>query len=118
LSDTENTVPVETRDEISNNVPPVPPLPVSFSLPGGFPSDPSQEDIPNLGNQEDQIGRDTFRTGHSLNRGTKNKGGQSFKGNSWMNDAGPVINLDVLLKGIETGRDGRKGGGTVVKPPY
>lgn len=84
-----------------DSVPPVPPLPTSLT--GETTS------------VQDHAAKDTLRKGRSGKRNTKSRGGQSYQTSPWGEESGAVVDLESLLKSIETGNEQR---GNVAKPPY
>jgi hypothetical protein len=108
----ENTAPaVEDDDEAEDTIPPVPPLPTSLPIPGGFPSEGSQECAPSQG-----AGEDAPSNGRHPDRGLKNRG-QDYRGSDWGGEAGPALDLEALLNGIGTGET-KKGNVGMDMPPY
>jgi hypothetical protein len=117
--------------ERADTVPPVPLLPLTIALPGAFPSEGSQEHIPTLAskNMPETSGKDTVRSGRGPTRGSKSRGGQNYQGTSWGGEESPPVDLESLLRGIDTDRNGHglvnrigkeKGeeNNGVAKPPY
>jgi hypothetical protein len=116
----ENMAPpaVEEEEEVEDTIPPVPPLPSKLPIPGGFPSDSSQERIPTPAASVQESGNeDVARTGRRPDRELKSKGAQSYRGADWGGEDGPVLDLEALLKGIGTG-EGKKGTVNIGMPPY
>lgn len=88
--------------EDPNAVPPVPPLPSSL--------------VGDSTAAEDHAFTDALRKGRSVRRSSKSRGGQSVPSSSWGEESGPVVDLESLLKGIDT--EGVDWKGNVAKPPY
>jgi protein EFR3 len=109
----ENIAPAaEEEDETEDAIPPVPPLPTSLPLPGGFPNDGNQEHAPSQ-----SAGEDALSNGRHPDRGLKSRGGQGYRGSEWGGEAPPVLDLEALLNGIGTG-DTKKGNMGMDMPPY
>jgi protein EFR3 len=109
---------VEEEDENADTIPPVPPLPATLPIPGGFPGDGSQDRIPTPGISTQENGNeDPLRIGRRPDRELKSRGGQSYRGAEWEGDTGPVLDLEALLKGIGTGEN-KKGTVNIGTPPY
>jgi hypothetical protein len=88
--------------EDPNAIPPVPPVPSSFNGDSTV--------------VQDHVLTDTLRKGRSVRRSSKSRGAQKPPSSSWGEEASPVVDLESLLKGIDTEGTGWKG--NVVKPPY
>jgi hypothetical protein len=88
-------------EEDLDKVPPVPPLPTSLI------------GEPTVG--QDHAAKDTLRKGRSVKRNTKSRGGKSYQSATWSEEGGTAVDLQSLLKSIETGGEQK---GTVAKPPY
>ena len=88
-------------EEDLDKVPPVPPLPTSL--------------VGENTTAQDHASKDMLRKGRSVKRNIKSRGGQSYQSATWSEEGGPGLDLESLLKGIETGA-GQKG--NVAKPPY
>jgi hypothetical protein len=88
--------------ELRDDVPPVPPVPAQHSL------DSSPKDK-----------QGGSRKGRSVRRGTKNQG-RSWAGDDGVGENEGGVDLEGLLRGIEsgTGGEGKEMGETVVRPPY
>jgi hypothetical protein len=99
LMKAEPNIPPEPEEDL-DAVPPVPPLPSSLT----------GETIAVQGHAN----TDTLRKGRSVKRSTKSRGGQSYQ-TPWGEEGGSVVDLETLLKGIDTGSDQKK---NVAKPPY
>ena len=84
-----------------DHVPPVPPLPISLTGEATA--------------VQDHAAKDTLRKGRSVKRNTKSRAGQSYQSTTWGGEGGAVVDLESLLKGIETGGEQK---GNVAKPPY
>ena len=82
-------------------VPPVPPLPTSLT--GETTA------------SQDHAVKDTLRKGRSVKRNTKSRGGQTSQSTPWGEEGGATVDLESLLKGIDTSGEQR---GNVAKPPY
>lgn len=109
---------VEQDDEGEDIIPPVPPLPTSLPIPGGFPSEGSQDRTPTPGTSAQENGNeDIVRSGRRPDRDLKSRAGQSYRGAEWEEEGGPAMDLEALLKGIGTG-DGKKGTVNIGMPPY
>jgi protein EFR3 len=109
-------------------VPPVPPLPTTLALPGAFPTAGSQERLSPVGSTKfpETSSKDTLRSGRGATRGLKSKGEH---GSSWANEENPPVDLESLLKGIDTDGNGHglvnrigkgkgEGNSDIAKPPY
>jgi hypothetical protein len=83
-----------------NAIPPVPPLPSSISGDGT--------------SIQDHALTHGLQKGRSVRRSSKSKGGQTSS--TWGDDVGPAVDLESLLKGIDTEKGDWKG--NVAKPPY
>lgn len=94
LTKTDSNIPSDDLDA----VPPVPPLPSSLA---GENTAVQDHALP-----------DTLRKGRSVRRSSKSRGGPS---SIWSESAGPVVDLESLLNGIDAGGDEK---GNVAKPPY
>lgn len=106
---TNSAVPeMDENIEDLESVPPVPPLPSSMTLPGAYPI--SSEQIPTL--------KTDF--GRTLSRGLKSRGAPSFTSSAWGGEAENVgtMDLESMLKGIDTKAMGGTGVGHVSRPPY
>jgi hypothetical protein len=99
LSTTDGNATVDGED--LDSVPPVPPLPTSLTGETTTVQEPAA--------------KDTLRKGRSVKRNTKSRGGQSYQSSLWGEEGGAVINLESLLKGIDSGGEQK---GNVARPPY
>jgi hypothetical protein len=99
-------------DEAEDTIPPVPPLPTSLPLPGGLPSEDTQDRAPSQSGDEDALSN-----GRQLDRGLKSRGEQSYRGSEWGGAAPPVLDLEALLNGIGT-EENKKGNAGMDTPPY
>ena len=98
----ESTVPTSPApEEDLDAVPPVPPLPSSLT---GETASVQDHAIPDA----------VLRKGRSVKRSTKSRGGQNYQ-SPWGEEGSQVVDLETLLKGIDTGSDQK---GNVAKPPY
>lgn len=91
-------------DEDLDAVPPVPPLPPSLA---------GESTVV----QDHTTTRDTLRKGRSAKRNTRSRDGPSYSNSSWREEGGggSVVDLESLLKGIDTGGEQK---GNVATPPY
>lgn len=101
LTKTDFNVPDDIAED-SNAVPPVPPLPSSL--------------VGDSTAAQDHAFADALRKGRSVRRSSKSRGGQNVSSSSWGEETGPVVDLESLLKGIDT--EGSDWKGNVAKPPY
>ncbi|CZR51595.1 related to myosins, conserved, ubiquitous membrane protein required for cell viability [Phialocephala subalpina] len=98
----DSNVPRESEEDL-DAVPPVPPLPSALSGDGT--------------SAQDYTTPNTLRKGRSVKRSDKNRPGLTYQGSSsWGDEGGPVMDLESLLKGIDTGGADQRG--NVAKPPY
>jgi hypothetical protein len=101
LIKSEPSIPQNTEEDL-DAVPPVPPLPSTLKGDGTGVQDFTTGDFP--------------RKGRSVKRSTKSRCGQGNTSSSWGDEVGPVVDLESLLNGIDTGGATEKAG--VAKPPY
>lgn len=100
------------------SLPPVPPLPTSISIPGGFSGNISLGHSINSKTAAPELSLGEYlQSGRSHSRGRQSQGVRSIKGDTWNREPSPGMNLELLLKGIQTGNDGQKVAG-MVEPPY
>jgi hypothetical protein len=91
----------EKQDQYINGVPPVPPLPATFA----------DERIAS----QEHATKDTLRKGRGSKRGTRD--GRDTQRSSWVEEGAGALDLESLLKGIDTG-DVTKANGNMGAPPY
>lgn len=91
----------EKQNHNINGVPPVPPLPATFA--------DERAAI------QEHATKDTLRKGRGSKRGTKD--GRDTQRSSWVGEGAGALDLESLLKGIDTG-DVTKANGNMRAPPY
>ena len=105
------------RDVDEDEVPPVPPLPASLTV-GGSPTGDETERSRGLKTRAQEISLGEYlRNGRSESRGRHTQGPQSVESGRQGREASPGLNLELLLKGINTGSDKRQEAG-MIEPPY
>lgn len=105
------------RDVDEDEVPPVPPLPASLTV-GGSPTGDETERSRSLKTRAQEISLGEYlQNGRSESRGRHTQGPQSVEGGRQGREASPALNLESLLKGINTGNDKSQEAG-MVEPPY
>jgi hypothetical protein len=100
----ESRIPDEAEEDL-DYVPPVPPLPSSFTGDLGAGTVVQGHASP-----------DALLRSRSMIRNTKSRGGQSYHRHFESDGRVPVIDLETLLNGIDSGGDDHMG--DVAKPPY
>lgn len=107
------------REALAEAIPPVPPLPASLDFAGSFPGHDSAERSRASKAQTHELTLGEYLwNGRNGSRGRQNHGEvQSLKGGRWGREPSPDINLETLLKGINT-FDKQEDDAGMVEPPY